>query len=838
MKLKTRELIKSNYQQIIFVFLAFLTMVLVSHIYTSRIVSDQILNIGEESMNTIQTAVTANLSETKLTFSNMIQTSESMLATGKSNEEILVFLTGVTDYFSGSRSPLPDFMKVYGYIRGEFLDGSGWEPPADYKPAARPWYIGANKNSGEIFFSDPYIDAETGSTVISYSQQLFDENGVMQGILAIDLNMTRITDYVENQKLSNDGYGMMLNSSLIITAHPNDEFVGKKITEIGGEYKNISKILNNGETISAYRFKDTDGTDSIAFFRPIFDEWYIGIVTSRSSYYEPVYILALVLSILGITLMCALSYILLRTTAEKMRSDEESRSKSSFLARMSHEIRTPMNAIIGMTDIAKKTDDMSKIQNCIVTINDASNHLLGVINDILDMSKIEADKLELSETEFLFEDMLRQVTNVVKFKLEEKHQRLLINLDQNIPDSIITDQQRLSQVITNLLSNAIKFTPENGKISLNTYYRIENNAHILQFEVIDNGIGISKEDQQRLFTPFEQADGSISRKFGGTGLGLAISKKIVESMGGEISVESDLTMGSKFIFHIVFIPCVSKKADMALEDIDLSNVRILVIDKDRNNREYFKNIASKSGFTCLTASNGRSGFQILADEKIFDMIFISKDDNDPDCISMIRKMREYCKNNLPIILMSQDQWSKEEEASMKPYTDQLIIKPFFQSTIIECIQEYTTRDELSEEVFAQEVEQDEGPIFTGKHILLAEDVEVNQLIFTTQLLETGVEIDCADNGQIACDMFLENNDKYDMIFMDIHMPELDGYDATKKIREMNVPNAKDIPIVAISADVFREDVEKSKSYGMNDHIGKPFKLEEVIEKMKKYMNIS
>ncbi len=703
---KIKKIIRANYQPILFVFLAFLAMVLVSYFYVSSIVRNLMGAIGEEIMNTTQASVTANLSETELSFTNIARTVESMLASGKTNKEILQFLVDINNYFAGKRSSLPDFMKIYGYIRNEFIDGSGWVPPSDYEPTKRPWYIGADKNGGKVFFSEPYIDAETGGICISFSQKLFDQNAYPRGILSIDLKLSRITDYVTHQQISNNGYGVLISDTMNFTAHRDKFLISTNISDAGGDYPKLVDMFNKGEQISALRFTDADGTDSIVFFRTIFNGWHIGVIIPRANYYKQVYVLAFVLSILGFVLMTTLSYILIRTRVAKMRSDEESKSKSNFLARMSHEMRTPMNAIIGMANIAQNSSDIEKIQYCIGKIKNASNHLLGVINDVLDMSKIEAGKLELSETEFHFKDMLQQIIDVNNFKMEEKHQNFNINIDADVPQNIIADRQLLAQVITNLLSNASKFTPERGNISM-AIHKLEekNNCCILQFEITDDGIGISAEQQLKLFRSFEQADGSISRKYGGTGLGLAISKKIIEMMNGNISVKSEFGKGSTFIFTIT-----------AGISATLNNVNIQ-----------------------------------------------------------------------PSVSLS-----KTEDLKF---------------------------------------------IFAGKRILLAEDIEINREILIALLDGTGVEIVTAENGREAYELFAENPDSYDIIFMDIHMPEVDGYEATRRIRKMNFPKANTIPIIAMTANVFREDIEKCREAGMNDHIGKPIEIDEVIRKMKQYLSV-
>jgi len=391
-----------------------------------------------------------------------------------------------------------------------------------------------------------------------------------------------------------------------------------------------------------------------------------------------------------------------------------SKAKSEFLSNMSHEMRTPMNAIINMTSIAKNSDDVERKNYALDKIGDASSHLLGVINDILDMSKIEANKFEIVPVEFNFEKMIWRAVNVVNFRVEEKHQKLIVHIDKDIPKTLISDDQRISQVVTNLLSNAVKFTPENGSIRLNTQFiEEENDICTIQISVTDTGIGISKEHQKHLFQSFQQAESSTARKYGGTGLGLSISKSFVEMMGGKIWVESEFGNGSTFGFTIKAKRCHS---------------------------------------CCLTESAEKEQTETSVNEGICD--------------------------------------------------------------------------------------------FSGRRILLVEDMEINREIVLMLLESTNLEIDCAENGLQAVEMFIEEPTRYEMIFMDVHMPGMDGYEATRRIRIYEDKIRGDdknsrtrIPIVAMTANVFKEDIENCLKAGMNDHVGKPLDLEIVMEKLRRYLTV-
>jgi signal transduction histidine kinase len=394
--------------------------------------------------------------------------------------------------------------------------------------------------------------------------------------------------------------------------------------------------------------------------------------------------------------------------AAKNDALESSNAKSEFLSRMSHEIRTPMNAIIGMTAIAEETDDHGRVKHCLATIRTSSKHLLRLINDILDISRIEAGKFELYTENFNVDTMVKKVCSLVSDEIESKKQKLDVQLDENMGMDYLGDELRLSQVVVNLLSNAIKFTPENGKIDLSVKQLETDGAHSkLLFCIADTGIGITAEHREKLFLAFEQADGSISRRFGGSGLGLAISKSIVGKMGGKIWVESKIGQGSAFYFEL-----------------------------------------------SLATSEPNPPHS-----------------ETPDC---------------------------RDTNEQTPKTAQAL------------------------------------PDFSGTRLLLAEDVELNRLIVVSLLEKTHITTETAENGRLAVEMFKADPDRYDLIFMDIQMPEMDGYEATRTIRSLDIPKAKSIPIIAMTANAFKEDIEKCLAIGMNAHLAKPINPREMIGKISMY----
>ncbi|WP_010258623.1 response regulator [Treponema primitia] len=507
-------------------------------------------------------------------------------------------------------------------------------------------------------------------------------------------------------------------------------------------------------------------------------------------------------------------------------------AKSEFLSNMSHEIRTPMNAIIGMTTIGEKTADTERKDYAFSKIEDASKHLLGIINEILDMSKIEANKLELSYEEFNFERMLQKVSNVINFRVEEKHQIFSVYIDKDIPPVLIGDDQRLTQVITNLLSNAVKFTPEGGVVSLTTKLVGESEGeYTLQIEVKDSGIGISPEQQKKLFTAFQQAESSTSRKFGGTGLGLAISKRIVEMMGGSIWIESELGKGASFIFTIKARPGKAGHRDLLGPGRNWDNIRVLAVDDAPEIRDYFSDLAERFNFVCDVASSAEEALGMIDVNGVYDIYFIDwKMPPGMNGIELSRRIKELKQNKSVIIMISSTEWDAIQEEAKTAGVDKFLPKPLFPSPIADLI-----NDCLGVTVSQGETKTNEAVSFAGRRLLLAEDVEINQEIVRALLEPTELEIITAGNGAEAVRLFSEAPLSFDMIFMDVQMPEMDGFEATRRIRALDAPNAKTIPIVAMTANVFREDIENCLAAGMNGHVGKPLDLDEVLDKLRSYI---
>lgn len=511
------------------------------------------------------------------------------------------------------------------------------------------------------------------------------------------------------------------------------------------------------------------------------------------------------------------------------------RAKTEFLSRMSHEIRTPLNAIIGMSAIAQKSDDIEKMHYCLDKVDASSRQLLGIINDVLDMSKIDANKFEITQDEFDFEKMMQNIFNVVQVKLDEKHQEFHFDIDSAFSRKIISDELRLSQVLINLLNNAIKFTPNGGKVVLKVKEEPQGDISRLHVEVIDSGIGIAPEHQARLFSSFEQADNSITRQYGGTDLGLAICKKIVNLMNGDIWVESTPGIGSKFIFEVEVkwggeLPAAIKSNTIPKQ------LRILVADDSEDVLEYFRNILDGFSLLCDTVANGEEAIEAVCAKRDvgapYDVIFLDWNMPGINGGQTAQEIRRVMDDNIVVVMISVADWSDIEKEAKKYKVSNFLAKPVLPSVLYNTIVELTQNTLVSN----KEPEVTKTKDWRDKKLLLVEDIEINREIVLNVLEETEVNIDCAVNGMQAVQMLTESNETYDIVLMDVQMPIMDGLAATRQIRAMDTPYAKNVPIIAMTANAFKEDEKNCLAAGMNGHVAKPLEIGDLFSVLSKYLD--
>ena len=510
-------------------------------------------------------------------------------------------------------------------------------------------------------------------------------------------------------------------------------------------------------------------------------------------------------------------------------------AKRDFLSRMSHEIRTPMNAIIGMSAIAfNYLDDKKRTADCLSKITFSSKHLLMLLNDVLDMSKIENGKLNIRQELFDLKNLVTSLADINYGLATAKGLSFEIVISGFKDELLLGDSMRVNQILLNLLSNAIKFTPKGGSVRLEIrMLRSASDKIWLRFIVKDSGIGMKKEFLEHLYEPFEQADNGIARKYGGTGLGMAITKNLVAIMDGTIEVESQEGAGTTFMVDLPFgLSKVDKKTAAEMEEM-----RVLVVDDDNDTCEHAVVLLKGMGVNVDWALNGFEAIEKVRsacedDGRCYDVCFIDWCMPELDGIETARRMRRYVGPDVLIIIISAYDWSGIEEQAKAAGVNAFIAKPFFASNLYNTLLTVSRKPELGFSAVGNKETYD----FGGKKVLLVEDNELNMEIASELLKFVNLQVEHAENGKVAVDIFRNSKEKeYALIFMDIQMPLMNGYDAARCIRSSEHPAAGTIPIIAMTANAFNDDVQAAFDAGMNGHLAKPIDVEVLYKTIARYI---
>ena len=617
-----------------------------------------------------------------------------------------------------------------------------------------------------------------------------------------------------------------------LNATANELSVENSIKEFGAALKNHDEYSTtfevNGETLQIYG-------------NPLpCSEWYLvsvmpySILNKTVNALENLRIFMVVLACASILIFLSLIFIryffITRSQVyelEKARQTalEANKAKSEFLANMSHDIRTPMNAIVGMTAIATAhIDDQKQVQNCLRKITLSSKHLLGLINDVLDMSKIESGKLTLTTEQISLKEVVEGIVNIMQPQVKAKRQTFDIHVENILTENVWCDGVRLNQVLLNLLSNSTKYTPEGGSIQLSLSEekspKGENYIRI-HIKVKDNGIGMSPDFLKRIYEPYSRADGVRVSKTQGTGLGMAITKYIVEAMEGSLNITSELDKGTEVSLTFDVEKAVALEMDMVLPSWNM-----LVVDDDE--------------LLCRTAIDtlktiGINADWVLSGEKAIELVTQHHQKRDDYQIILLDWKLPgmngiQVAKEVPILLISAYDWSEFEAEAREAGISGFISKPLFKSTLYHSLRQYMGAETENDQTLNHNID------LSGRRILLAEDNELNWEVAKELLSDLGVELDWAEDGQICLDKFQRSPEGYyDAILMDIRMPHMTGYEATKAIRGLNHPNALSVPIIAMSADAFSDDIQHCLECGMNAHIAKPIDVIELTRLLERFL---
>ena len=501
-------------------------------------------------------------------------------------------------------------------------------------------------------------------------------------------------------------------------------------------------------------------------------------------------------------------------------AEQASQAKTAFLSNMSHEIRTPMNAIIGLDNIALSDPDISpKSKEALEKIGASAHHLLNIINDILDMSRIESGRMIIRKEEFSFPRMMEQVNTIISGQCRDKGLDYECRIIGKLDDYYIGDDMKLRQVLINILGNAVKFTPTGGSIR----FIVENTARFegnstLRFIISDTGIGMSKEFLPKLFESFSQEDSSSTSKYGSTGLGMSITKNLVEMMNGSIEVESEKGKGTTFTVSVTLQGSERRRFHSHADELQPRDMCVLVIDDDPVACEHAKLVMGQVGISCESALSGAEGVKMVklrhARREPYNLILVDWKMPEMDGVETTRQIRSIVGYDAAIIILTSYNWYEIVEEAKKAGVDSFVPKPLFAATVMD-----EFRNAFKKKCEGMHAAKTD---LRGCRILVAEDIAINAEIMVMMLGMREIKADVANNGKVAVDMFATHEvGCYDAILMDMRMPEMDGLEATRKIRAMNRRDAKTIPIIALTANAFDEDVQRSLQAGLNAHLSKP-----------------
>ncbi|MDR1116632.1 MAG: response regulator [Oscillospiraceae bacterium] len=810
MKLKTA--LSKNIEHILIVVAAFLAMVVVGYSYVSGIVGSLMSVNGNNILDSAEATIKTSLVRAEVSLSDVVFSIETMREKVSSPEDFREIIRGWSNMYNES-SDLIDFSALYGYIDGEVLFRTDWTPTEGWGPTARPWYIGAVEKKGGIFYSNPYVDKFTGKVIITLSaviseNGIFDPDKAEQDVFGIDVPVSGLSAYISSLELGSGGYGILLSDDLMILSHRDESFIGDYLT--GGAYSPVNEALSGAGHIEAFRFTDYDKTDSICFFRQIYNGWYVGVVSPVTGYYSQVYRMAAALTALAVFLVILLSYFIIRLNSAKLQSDEENRSKTSFLAKMSHELRTPINTISGMNELILRENISPAVQEHAGGIKRASADLLTIINDILDFSKIEGGNLKLVRAKYNFSSLITDVLGTVRARLSGSSVLFVSNIDSFIPNELIGDDLKVRQIMLNLLLNAVNYTQE-GFVSISVTGKIEDDeTALLTIKISDSGVGISPEDIPKLFAGFGRIENDQPAS-PGAGLGLAITKNLCETMGGSISASSVLGRGSTFT---VQLPQKYDEYNKFASVISPETKSVLVYETRVVYSESITRTLSNLGVSSASVTNQSEFYEQLR-ERDFSYIFASS--YLADTINRILNRLDLHKR-IVLICEGSDTVAAKHAKTLS--------MPAHSLSIANLLNQGNAEFEFSAD------KDDSMFIAPSARVLVVDDIITNLMVAEGLMSPYRMQLDTCTSGAEAIELVRKN--KYDLVFMDHMMPGMDGIETTRRIRDAGKTEYyQKLPIVALTANAIDGVKDIFIQGGLNDYLSKPIdtaKLHRILQK--------
>ncbi|MDR1312760.1 MAG: response regulator [Deltaproteobacteria bacterium] len=700
--------LKANAVKIALVYAAFMLMAATSYLSLGAVVNRNILQNMEESMVSTEAFIRLGFSEPEAALVIASEQVEKLLEEGRPQTDVADYLKESTSILRDRSRWLLGFNGMFAYLDGAIVDSMGYNPDASFVPETRPWYDAAVRaRPGTNAYTEPYADSDKGTMVISIVRAVAGPSGGMRGALVVDVDMSFFQDYMDTLPLPSGTYGVIMNADKLILGHPDPRHLGMLFRDVSDGYRDIYDGLLAEGRVSAFRFAEGGGEDAIASVREMYNGWYVALVTPYWTYYRDVYFTLGMLCALGLCFATALSFGLLKLYGDRQKSERENQTKSTFLARMSHEIRTPLSAIIGLSELVRREYGGPRGAEYITGIQNSGEILLGIIDEILDFSKIQTGQLSIVSTPYNTASTINDLLTIIRVKVAETSLEFSVDISPNLPCVLIGDAVRIRQVLMNLLSNSVKYTKE-GFIRLSASAEPTGDHTVrLSFTVEDSGIGIKSEDFPKLFREFSRVDAQLNPSIEGTGLGLSIAKSLCEAMGGEISVSSEFGKGSAFTASVVQIvfdwePMGEFRPGSAGPDrkqkatFTSPGAKVLVVDDFSSNLLVAEGLLQPYRVKVFTCMNGREAVDMVRQEG-FDAVLMDHMMPEMDglkAVEEIRRMDGGAYAGLPVIALTANAVSGMRQMFLESGFNDFLSKPIDVFKLDEVLRKWLPADKL------------------------------------------------------------------------------------------------------------------------------------------------
>ncbi|MDR1566098.1 MAG: response regulator [Treponema sp.] len=805
------RVVKHSAPYLALVLFGLLMMVLIGYFSVAGVLRSRLLDNSRETLRTVEENIQTSFSQSRMTLNSAFYNMQGQIDQGASQRDIWGYLRDTNKWMSlPDEGYYPGFDGMHGYISGAYFDKTGNPPDSDYNPLPMPWFQTARGSSRDVGYTWPYRDRDTGKILLSMTKNLYTGNGEYYGIIVLDMDVEWLNNYLASLVTVQGSVEMVLNQDMKILAHSEEGYTGLDLRELDSSFVQVVSGLLSGEEINSIQITNAENLPVIVVARRIFNGWYIIQVTPEAHYFQDMRRIALDLGFLAFVLALVLGSIMIRINAQSVRADEANKSKSDFLANMSHEIRTPLNAIIGMSELALQDPSGPVLPEYLANIRQAGSNLLSIINDILDLSKIESGGIQLVTVSYRFSSLINNVINVIRVRFHEKPILFLVNIDAHIPDSLVGDEVRIRQILLNLLTNAVKYTEE-GFIRLTvTGTFMEDNNITLKFEVSDSGIGIKEEDMKELFGNFTRLDLQRNQAIEGTGLGLAITRRLCLEMGGDITVTSIYKRGS--VFTAIIPQEYAEDTEAAIVQ-DPGEKEVLLFDERSLYGDSISVTLDNLGVPVTRVSSGEDFLAALGTGG-FPFAFVS-----PGFAKQAAALVDDKKIRTTLALLA----NLEETSSFQGIP--VILMPAYAVPVANLLNGVKTPQGGRKSLVR----------FTAPdvRILIVDDILTNLKVAQGLLSAYRMQVDTCDNGRSSISKVKAK--RYDLVFMDHMMPGMDGIEALTHIRALEGEYFKQVPIIALTANALSGMQEMFISKGFNDYLAKPIDISKLNALMERWI---